>query len=145
MSPLPPFLAKLIASDAYEEKKYFDTKTAAEKWALGEGKEKFDGDIERAEIHHVSDGLIWSRDRLKIEDDIRYRQMRSDPHSRLRHDGIPRPKSKPSVSWYCPTCARETMFWPECETKYGIVRRDSKRSLRCSECYQVVPDNAPRP
>jgi hypothetical protein len=140
--PLPPFVAKLIASDEYEEKKYFETKAAAEKWVLGEGKAKFDGDIERAEIHHVSDGLIWSRDRLKIEDDIRYRQMRN-PDSLLWHNGLPRPKSKPSVSSYCPTCAEQTMFWPEREKWYGLVFRDSKRLLRCSQCYKVVPDNAP--
>ncbi|SRR5882724_397128 len=144
MPSLPPFVAKLIASDGYEEKKYFETKAAAEKWVLGEGKEKFDGDVARAEIHHVIDGVIWCKDRLKIEDDIRYRQMRN-PNSRLRHEGIPRPKSKPSVSGYCPTCAQETMFWPEYEKPYVLRFLNSKRSLRCSECYQVVPDDARDP
>ncbi len=52
MASLPPFVAKLVASDGYEEKKYFETQIAAQKWALGEGKDGFDGDIERAEIHH---------------------------------------------------------------------------------------------
>jgi hypothetical protein len=58
MPSLPPFVAKLIASDGYEDKKYFETKAAAENWVLDEGKEKFDGDVERAEIHQVTDGLI---------------------------------------------------------------------------------------
>jgi hypothetical protein len=141
MPPLPPFVAKLIASDGYEERKYFETKAAAEKWILGEGKQKFDGDIERAEIHHASDGLIWSKDHPKIEIDMRYRQMRNFD-SRLGRTGIPEPKRLPSISGNCPTCGHETMCWPEYEERYGIVLAHSKRSLRCSECRKVLPDRA---
>jgi hypothetical protein len=138
MSPLPPFVAKLIDSDDYEEKKYFETKAAAEKWVLGEGKDKFDGDVQRAEIHHESDGLIWSKDRLKIEDDIRYKQMRN-PGSLLWQTGMPRPKPKPEIKGYCSTCLKETMFWAESEPKHGFLF-GHKRIFRCSECYQVMPD-----
>jgi hypothetical protein len=67
MSPLPPFVAKLTASDGSEEKKYFETWDAAQEWILGEGKDRFDGDVERAEIHRASKGFVWFKDHPKIE------------------------------------------------------------------------------
>jgi hypothetical protein len=140
MPRLPPFVAKLIASDGYEEKKYFETKVAAEKWALGDGKVKFDGDIERAEIHHSIDGLIWSKDRPRIDPDWRFKQMRGDPSSLLGHYGIPKPKPKPDIEAYCENCQRTTMNWREYEAWYGIPLKRNPL-LRCSECYKVTPDN----
>lgn len=143
MARLPPFVAKLIASDGYEEKKYFETKAAAEKWALSEGKEKFDGDIERAEIHEEAKGLIWSKDQPKRTPDIRYLQMQQ-PDSILWHTGIPKKKAAPGIEAYCETCRHQTLNWREYEERYGIPLT-SKPLLRCSECYKVVSDNASRP
>lgn len=141
MSPLPPFVAKLIAPDKYEEKRFFETESAAIKWVLGAGKEKFDGDIERAEIHHQTEGLVWCRDNLKVEDDIRYRQMRANPNSALKYFGIPKNKPPADIEAHCDTCQRATMNWREYEDWYGIPRRN-KPLLRCSECYKVVSEGA---
>jgi hypothetical protein len=143
MPSLPPFVAKLIASDDYEEKKYFETQAAAQKWISGEGKDRFDGDVERAEIHHASKGLVWFKDRPKIEGDWRARQ-RGDPNSLLNFCEIPKPKPKPEIEAYCETCQHITKKWRECEKRYGIPLK-SKPLLRCSECYKVVPDIAQRP
>jgi hypothetical protein len=140
MSNLPPFVAKLIASDGYEDKKYFETKGAAEKWILGEGKENFDGDVQRAEIYHIKDGPVWFKDRPKVEEDIRYKQMRN-PNSLLWHGGLPRPKAAPEIQAYCDTCQRITMNWREYEEKYGLALKH-KPLLRCSECYKVIFDSA---
>jgi hypothetical protein len=134
----------LIASDGYEEKKYFETMASAEKWALGDGKDKFDGDVERAEIHHASDGLVWVKDRPRVDPDWRLRQIRDDPNSLLRHFGIPKPQPKPDIEAHCDTCRRTTMNWREYEEWCGLPLKN-KPLLRCSECYKVVPDPAPRP
>jgi hypothetical protein len=141
MSPLPPFVAKLIASDGYEEKKYFETQAAAQSWALGEGKDSFDGDIERAEIHHPSKGLVWFKDRPKIDPDWRTRQMRGDPTSPMNFYGLPKPKPKPDIEAFCDNCQHMTMNWREYEKRYGFFPLKNKPLLRCSECYKVVPDN----
>ncbi len=53
------YTAKLIATDGFEERKLFDTQTAALKWISGEGAASFDGDLLRTEIHHKSEGLKW--------------------------------------------------------------------------------------
>jgi len=145
MSSLPPFVAKLVASDDYEEKKYFETQAAAQKWILGEGKDRFDGDIERAEIHHASKGLVWFKDHPKIEGDWRARQRRSDPDSLLNFYGIPKPKPKPEIEAYCETCQHVTKNWREYgKNGFGFILKN-KPHLRCSECYKVVPDNDRRP
>jgi hypothetical protein len=143
MRSLPPFVAKLIAPDGYQDTKYFETEAAAIRWVLGEGKEKFDGDIQRAEICHPKNGLVWFRDHLKVEADVRYRQMQSDPDSLLRHYGIPKPKPAPDIEAYCNTCQRETMNWREYEEWCGIPL-GHKPLPKCSECYKVVPDSAAR-
>jgi hypothetical protein len=144
MPRLPPFVAKLIASDGYENKKYFETERDAIKWALGKGKDEFDGDVERAEIHLEGTGLVWCRDRLKVADDLRYRQMRANPNSLLGLFGIPKKKRPADIEAYCNTCGRLTMNWREYENRYGIPVH-KKPLLRCSECYKVVPDDAQGP
>ena len=143
MSPLPPFVAKLIASDGYEEKKYFESHAAAQAWALGDGKDGFDGDIERAEIHHASEGLVWFKDRPKIDPDWRTRQRRGDPNSLLNFYGLPKPKPKPDIEAYCENCQHLTMNWREYEKSWLGFSLTNKPLLRCSECYKVVPDNTP--
>jgi len=144
MPSLPPFVAKLIASDEYEEKKYFETHAAAQKWILGEGKDSFDGDIERAEIHHASKGLVWFKDRPKVDLDWRTIQRRADPNSLLKYYGLPEPKPKPDIEAYCESCQHITKNWREYgESPHGFSLT-SKPLLRCSECYKVVPDNAQR-
>jgi hypothetical protein len=85
----PPFIAKLIAPDGFEEKKHFETQAAAQKWAMSEGRQKFDGDIARVEIHHETEGLKWFKDHPKDEADAVYLRMRSDPNSKLRRNGLP--------------------------------------------------------
>jgi hypothetical protein len=138
---MPPFIAKLIGTDGVEEKKYFETKAAAEKWALGEGKNTFDGDIERAEIHHTNDGLVWFKDHPKVEDDWRYRRMRSDPNSWLSRRGIPPLKPRPDIEAYCDICKRMTMNWRVYEERYGIALMN-KPLLKCGECHNIKPDIA---
>jgi hypothetical protein len=141
MPPLPPFVAKLIAPDGYEDKKYFETEGAAIKWALGAGKDQFDGDVERAEIHHESAGLVWFRDHPKVEDDARHRQMRANPNSLLRHFGIPKNRPPPDIEAHCDSCQRTTMNWREYKDWFGLPLRN-KPLLRCSECYKVISDYA---
>jgi hypothetical protein len=85
----PPFIAKLVAPDGFEEKKHFETQAAAQKWAMGEGRQNFDGDIARVEIHHVAEGLKWFKDHPKDELDALYLRMRSDPNSELSRGGFP--------------------------------------------------------
>jgi hypothetical protein len=82
-------MAKLIAPDGFEDRKHFETQAAAMKWALGEGLKNFDGDIQRAEIHHETEGLKWFKDRPKDEADAFYLRMRSTPTSELRRSGLP--------------------------------------------------------
>ncbi len=53
------FMARLIATDGFEERKHFDTQAAARNWINGDGGAGFDGDLLRAEIHHKSEGLKW--------------------------------------------------------------------------------------
>jgi hypothetical protein len=84
------FIAKLIAPDGFEDKKQFETQASAHKWAMGEGLKNFDGDVERVEIHHDKDGLTWFKDRPKMEEDWRFKQMRADPDPRLWLLGWPR-------------------------------------------------------
>jgi hypothetical protein len=86
---LPPFVAKLIAPDGFEEKKYFETQAAVQKWAMGEGRQNFDGDVARVEIHHQTEGLKWFRDHPKDEMDALYLRMRGDPNSKLRRSRVP--------------------------------------------------------
>lgn len=117
---------------------------AAQKWALGEGKDGFDGDIERAEIHHPSKGLVWFKDRPKIDLDWRIRQMRGIPDSLLNFYGLPKPKPRPDIEAYCDNCQHLTMNWREYEKRFGFTLR-KKPLLRCRECYKVVLDNTQRP
>lgn len=86
---LPPLIAKLIAPDGFEERKHFETQAAAQNWAMGEGRQKFDGDIARVEIHHETEGLKWFKDHPKDEMDALYLRMRSDPNSKLWRNGLP--------------------------------------------------------
>jgi hypothetical protein len=149
MSPLPPFTAKLIASDDYEEKKYFETEGAAIKWVLGAGKDQFDGDIERAEIHHESRGLVWCRNHLKVEEDARYRQMRANPNSLLRHFGIPKNRPPADIEAHCDACQRTTMHWREYEEVYGM-RLNSPQTQRMLQggtrpCPEALKARSDRP
>jgi hypothetical protein len=50
-----------------------------------------------------------------------------------------------NIEAYCDTCQQNTMNWREYERLYGIFSLKTKPLLRCSECYKVRPDNAPRP
>jgi hypothetical protein len=52
------FIAKLIAADGFTEQKHFRSGEAALAWLAGEGRENFDGDVEKAELWLANKLLI---------------------------------------------------------------------------------------
>jgi hypothetical protein len=60
------FVAKLIGSDGFVDRKIFSAMSAAINFVTGEGLKNFEGDVERAEVISPTGELVWHKSKVSI-------------------------------------------------------------------------------
>ena len=79
------FVAKLIGSDGFVDRKIFSAMSAAINYVTGEGLKNFEGDVERAEVISPTGELVWHKSHLKTEG-LYWEGRPSTPHSEMLCD-----------------------------------------------------------
>jgi hypothetical protein len=120
------FVAKLIGSDGFVDRKIFSAMSAAINYVTGEGLKNFEGDVERAEVISPTGELVWHKSHLKTEG--------------LYWEGRP---STPQSEMLCDDCKKVTLHYVDSvdEDKFPWLR---KRRTRCKECgHEKIRERIP--